>query len=160
MPKKIPKIIIHATSGTSYEAGTPPEISGIIDQEMDSNNRLRLFYGNTETGNDWNEEFHTIGYVSRSSGKVKVPILLPHADSKKGITILTTHIVKIIKINNSRRGSDVVLYQHPEYSPGRIERSGNIVFRNGISHAKFLSPKKAQQYVEFLLGINHMRGRK
>ncbi len=98
--------------GTSFRKGTPDQIKEIISMFMHSGTRLRLCLGDAVTGRDWEEEHDVEGYIGRSTGSIKVPILLANARSHGGGEILTTNIVKIQYANKKQGG---VLYQHPNY---------------------------------------------
>lgn len=93
---------------TWYCFNTPDRVIQILDGAMKNHKRIRVFYGDTETGRDWCEFFDTIGYVSRSCGNVKIPLLLNNSRSIGGTSILDGSIVKITI-------DKVVVYQHLNY---------------------------------------------
>lgn len=96
--------------GISFHVGTPDEVCNILLQYLKHypHERLRLFYGDNESGKDWLEMHDTMGYVRNSTGPVKIPILIHNRNSIGGGAILTDCIVKITHDKN-------VLYQHPKY---------------------------------------------
>lgn len=93
---------------TWYWFDTPDRVIQILDGAMKNHERIRVFYGDTETGRDWCEFFDTIGYVSRSCGNFKIPLLINNSRSIGGTSILDGNIVKITI-------DKVVVYQHPNY---------------------------------------------
>lgn len=93
---------------THFYDGTPEKVKQVLESELHSDNRIRIFFGDQETGKDWEEEHETIGYVGRSAGTEPILILLNNNRSMYGGAILTNCIIKITK--NGR-----VLYQHPKY---------------------------------------------
>jgi len=95
-------------NGTYYYEGTEKKVIDWLETARSRNERIRLFYGNKETGFDWMEEHDTIGTVSRSCGDIKIPLLIKNSRSHGGSAILTENIVKITV------GKRVV-YQHPKY---------------------------------------------
>ena len=95
-------------NGTWYCFDTPDRVVQILDSAMNKHERIRVFYGNNETGCDWCEFFDTIGYVDRSYGNVKIPLLIKNSRSIGGPGILDGSIVKITI-------DKVVVYQHPNY---------------------------------------------
>jgi len=97
-------------NGTSYNARTNPIVVQILENARLSHRRLRLFYGDRQTGKDWNEQFDVFGYVGRSTGSVKIPLLIHNKRSMGGGSILDHSIVKI----TDSRGK-VILWQHPLY---------------------------------------------
>src|SRR6266581_9522006 len=82
-------------TGTYYHENTSDRIIEVLEDCRNRNTRIQLFYGDINTGTDWNEEFGTIGYVGRSMGPVKVPILVYNNKSIGGGAILTDCILKI-----------------------------------------------------------------
>ncbi len=104
-------------SGTSFAKGTPKEVIDILDRaiasRMTTNSgrapmKLRLWFGNPKTGKDWMEVYDVFGYISRTYGDIKVPILIKNRRSIGGGAILTDNIVKIT-------WDKKVLYQNPNY---------------------------------------------
>ena len=55
--------------------------------------RIRFFYG--ENGKPWNEECDTIGHVGRTTGSMKVPILIKNSKSTGGGEIIVSLIIRI-----------------------------------------------------------------
>lgn len=103
---------------TDFGKGTPVELQRILEglrQGPGRRVRIRLFYGDTDTGKDWNEENDVTGYVGRSTGNRPILLLIPNARSTGGGAILTNRIVKLIDIGTGR-----VLWQHPHYHSARF----------------------------------------
>ena len=82
-------------NGTYYSESTPDAVIRILENSRLNNQRIRLFYGNTENGRDWMETCDTIGTIGRSCGTVKVPLLIKNNRSMGGGAILDHCIVKI-----------------------------------------------------------------
>ena len=82
-------------NGTFYTSNTNNEIIEILENARKNGARIRVFYGNTVTGEDWLEDNDTIGTIGRTLGDVKSPILLKRKNSIGGGLILTENIVKI-----------------------------------------------------------------
>lgn len=95
-------------NGTYYDKNTPDEVIRVLENARKSGQRVRVFYGNTITGQDWGEDCDTMGYVDRSYGEVRVPILVKTKRSGYGAPLLANHIVKIT-INKR------TFYCHPNY---------------------------------------------
>jgi len=103
-------------NGTSYDQRTPDEVIRVLENARLNRQRVHISLGETEgpdQGQDWLEEFETHGYVGRSMGPVKVPLLLANRRSMGGGAILTHCVVRIRTSSGGR-----VLYQHPAYSHG------------------------------------------
>lgn len=95
-------------NGTWYCFDTSDRVIQILDNAMNKHERIRVFYGDNETGCDWCEFFDTIGYVGRSYGNVKIPLLIKNNRSIGGLGILDGSIVKITI-------DKIIVYQHPNY---------------------------------------------
>jgi hypothetical protein len=146
-------------SGTSYHEATPDAVIRVLEAARQSRTRLHISLGDQETGRDWLEEFESHGYVGRSTGPVKVPLLVANRRSLGGGAILGHYIVRIRESAGGR-----VLYQHPDYHFGSLEirqktepvtlPDGRVlrvdVLRDGELHASFESIEKARRWVHRL----------
>ena len=92
-------------NGTSYAIGTPDEVMNILECAREDRTRIVLDYGDPQTGVSWGEVYDIRGYVGRSTGTVKIPLLVYNRRSMGGGGIITD---KIIEIKESRGGR--VLY--------------------------------------------------
>lgn len=100
---------------TWYHDETDLEIANVLEACRLCNKRIKFRYGHTtgpQAGQDWGDSANMCGYVSRSCGQYKVPIVLYNKRTRGGPSILDHCIVKI----QSSRG-DKVFYQHPLYKP-------------------------------------------
>lgn len=151
-------------NGTSYDARTPEEVIRVLEAARLNRTRLHISLGETDNergkiGRDWLEEFETHGYVGRSMGPVKVPLLLSNSRSICGGAILDFCIVRIRTAAGGR-----VLYQHPAYHHGSLEvrrkttpvelPDGRMltvdVLRDGELHASFENVALARRWVQRL----------
>lgn len=79
--------------GTSYKQNTPLMVIGLLETSRKLKQRIRIFYG--EDGRCWNEEYETIGVVGRSTGTIKIPLLIKNKSSIGGGAIIDDCIVRI-----------------------------------------------------------------
>lgn len=138
-------------SGTCYHVETPEPIIKRLEDARINRYRLRLFFGDTKTGQDWNEENDVTGYVGRSTGTIKIPLLIHNGRSMGGGAILDHCIIKIMV-----RGCRV--YEHPKYHSLPFSKSGSTVLRGGEVTAVFDTPRKAEKYIAFMKGERHTKG--
>lgn len=109
--------ITSTVSGTSFYETTPKAVIDIIDAELRTGRKLKFYYGDSQTGRDWMEEYDTVGTLGRSGGgKYNVPLLIKTRRSSGGGALMTDAIVKI---KDAKTG--VVLYQHPKYHQPKME---------------------------------------
>lgn len=138
--------------GTSFDEATSRVVADIVNQLIDSQERVRIFYGHD--GVDWFEENGTIGYISRSCGTNKVPILVYNKRALGGGHILDHCIVKIVATKGGR-----IIWQHPNYvapitrvvdskEPGYIA----TVLVNDELYANCKTEKEAHRLADFLSG--------
>lgn len=102
-------------AATSYHPLTPEAVKRLLEYSRLGKLRIRVHYGDTETGLDWGDTYDVTGIVGRSMGPVKVPILLHNRRSRGGGAMLDHCIVRIRHANkrDSKDGGD--LYRHPKY---------------------------------------------
>lgn len=102
----------YVESGTWYNSNTAYQVIQVLEQCRQNRTRIILDYGDTQTGKSWGEIHDVCGYVGRSTGSQKIPILVFNSRSYGGGAILT-HCIVSIKTSAGKR----VLYQHPTYQP-------------------------------------------
>lgn len=140
--------------GTWFDPDTPKPVCSILERYRKSGDMLRIFYGNSETGRDWMQENDVVGYIGRSLGPQKIPLLI--ADGERGGPGILDHcIVRIIDVDSRKE-----LYRHPRYHHGDMEiRPATCgkpythgVWVDGKNHANFRSYGTAAQWVAFMTG--------
>jgi hypothetical protein len=97
-------------NGTHYDKRTDPTIISVLEYARSKRLRIELDYGDTDTGRSWGETHDILGYVGRSTGRIKIPILVHNSRSMGGGAILDHCIIRI----RTSKGKEV-LYQHPNY---------------------------------------------
>jgi hypothetical protein len=102
-------------NGTSYHEETSDAVIRVLEDARQNHTRLHISLGDQQTGKDWLEEFETHGYVGRSMGPVKVPLLIASTRSLGGGAILDHCIVRVRESAGGR-----VLWQHPGYHHGDL----------------------------------------
>lgn len=140
-----------------FDANTPDRVVSILLNYMHSGQRLRIFYGDAKTGKDWCEEWGTMGYIGRSTGQVKIPLLVNNTKSYGGSAILTGCIVRITLDKRD-------IYRHPKYHIGKITLKPSPypelpygVWINGKNHANFKTAEKAQKWAKFISGESNSK---
>lgn len=147
------------------DANDMKQIIGTLETARGYRDRIRLWYGDINTGCSWDEEYNVTGYIGRSVGPYMIPILLPNRTSHWGIGILD---MRIIRIDNTQTRQ--TLYKHPKFhikpmevrdevNPELLEK-GYVAFVYKESEgrmASFRSRKKAENYVKFLTGERYCK---
>lgn len=143
-------------NGTSYNKRTPDEVISILEDAMNTRKRIRLFYGDPDTGRDWMESYDTFGYIGRSCGNVKIPLLLSKSNSHGGSAILDNHIIRItIEKKNCYINKN---YYLPElYFKAEIGKYPFMVFADWKRIAAFSTQKEAENFINFIKGNRNVR---
>ena len=149
-------------NGTSYDVRTPDEVVAILENARQNRTRLHVSLGETggpEAGKDWLEENMVHGFIGRSTGSIKIPLLIHNRRSLGGPGLLDHCIVRIRTSSGGR-----ILWQHPGYHHGQIEirrksepltlADGRVltvsVFRGDQEQAAFEDMTKARRYISKL----------
>jgi hypothetical protein len=139
--------------GTFLHAETPFEVVVSLRAAWHGKRKIRLFLGDPETGLDWNEESDVIGYLGRSMGPIKVPLLLKSRRSDGGPALFDHCIVKLTDAAGN------LFWQHPNYhcrafsiEPGDLPRYVATVKRDGEIITRFKKPGQAEKWVAFMRG--------
>jgi len=110
-------------NGTYYHKDTPRQVIDILEhaRQAEPRQRLRLHYGSTDAealdvGRDWHECNDVTGTIGRSTGKIKVPLLIKTSRSLGGGAILDH---RIVRIRDTKTGRDI--YRHPSYHTGEVD---------------------------------------
>lgn len=104
-------------NGTSYHLETSQDVINVLESVMQHPcKRIRVYFGDVATGKCWNEEHDIFGYVGRSTGTNKIPLLIANARSYGGGALLDHCIIKIKESKGSR-----ILYQSANFQQPKIE---------------------------------------
>ena len=142
-----------------------PGLWNILERCRKEHTRCRIWYGNTETGLSWNEEYEVIGYISRSSGSIKIPILLYNKRSVCGSPILDRRIVRIDDIkskttlykNDNFHTSEFSIFCRKEGTEYERKYPYCVTSDGVMTLASFSSYKKAMKYIQFLRGERYAK---
>ena len=137
-------------NGTKYHKETDVLVINVLDQALQNKNRIRVWYG--KDGLSWNEENDIIGYVGRSTGTVKIPLLVHNGRSMGGRGLLDHCIVKIVDIKTKR-----LLYQHPKFKQAVFGADDTLVWQglpgtNEEIYATCKTCEQAQRLADFMNG--------
>jgi hypothetical protein len=107
-------------NGTTYDSGTKLEIIALLEKCRMHRIRIRFRYGDDD-GLDWGDSCGMEGYISRSCGPCKVPLVIYNSRTIGGPVILTARIVRIETTKGKR-----VLYTHPAYRRKEVSHVPNV----------------------------------
>ncbi len=159
--------MITITSETYFPEGTPEDLKKVIEEARLSHERVRLVYASREPatlGRVLLEEYDVLGYIGRSTGREKIPLLLPRRSSSGGGAILLQLLGAVMRTRDS-----AFLWKRPEglkLPELRVEFNAQTkmaeVFdcapsdapsnsSQGILVARFPTMDKAKRWVDFML---------
>ena len=89
---------------TSYSSDTPKRVREILEARLHKfDYRVRLHYGDRITGVLWGDK--ETGYIGRSTGQMRVPLILCNKRSSGGGAILDSSILRIEHANKRNGGT-------------------------------------------------------
>lgn len=137
-------------NGKNYTEKTDLNVINVLKTAAQNKTRIKVYYGDTETGKNWNEEYDTVGYVGYSTGEVSIPILIYNSRSIGGGAILTDCILKI----RTSSGKNV-LYKHPKYKASKIEiqETPSNVYSD-ITHETYIDGRLYGRHKSFKNALN------
>ena len=97
-------------NGTYYSIETADDMIERLENLRANQTRLRFHWGSTKTGLDWGDEWNVEGTIGRSTGPVKIPLLIHNRRSLAGCGIMDHCIVKIAYAKGK-----APIYTHPKY---------------------------------------------
>ena len=138
-------------SGTCYHAETPDHIVDILETLMQNRKKVRVIFGDVLTGRSWCDEWDVVGHIGRSTGSIKIPLLVPPGED--GGCGLLDHC--IIRIDTAKK----TLYQHENFHIGEVVLKPCLieglpweVCINQEAVARFIKKQTAKQFIAFMQG--------
>ena len=139
---------------TQFHSETPDAVKTVLENAMATRDRLRIWYGDTTTGQAWDEEQDVVCYIGRSTGEKPIPLSISNARSTGGGAILDHCIVRIDRIRDRK-----TLYSHPSFNAGQWTTAGSDMpgyaenaIKSGAIVARFKRTGQAQRYIDFMQG--------
>ena len=124
-------------------------------------NRVRVWLGDIRTGRSWNEEYDVTGYIGRSGGNYKIPLLVHNKRSYGGGALLVDAIIRIDDIKTKRTLWKVDNF-HVEPMLIRTEENNEYPYmvmqkKDGRSDydfniANFKNHDSAERWIDFMEG--------
>jgi hypothetical protein len=146
----------------NFEGKTVPlAVKSSLHLAYEKDLMIRVWYGDRQKP-DWLEENDVFGYVGRSTGKVKVPLLLPvDINGRKedsGGAILCDSITRMA-IGEGKHFVETYrasFYQEPKFALKDIGCDSDLfkcaVYVSGENVANFGAKESAQEWVAFMKG--------
>jgi len=150
----------------TFNENTCDRVKTALTECYNNQCRVRIWYGDIDTGVSWLDEYDVVGTIGRSSGQAKIPLLIKNSRSMGGCGILCHCIIRIDVISSRR-----TIYEHPLfYVPLLTVATNNdndtknkypfIVLKDNELQARFKSDYQAKNYIDFMLGNRYTTGGK
>lgn len=142
------------TRQTYFDPGTDPKVARALETCRRDGRKVRLVQGDTASGRSWLDEHDVVGRIGRSTGMMKVPLLI-EAGADGGVAILTNCLLRLIDWESGRdlfrhsayRVPDLTIRKDPESTdrPWQVLHGDTVV-------ACFVDIGKAGGYLAFMRG--------
>lgn len=96
------RIKYQEVNNTFYHEETPKQVIDILESARKNGTRLLFDFGDTKTGKSWGETFDIRGTIGRSTGNMKIPLLIRTKRSLGGGGLLDNCILKITDIETKK----------------------------------------------------------
>lgn len=93
-------------SETNYKKNTDTALISILENLRSNGKRITVYYGDTGTKKLWGGDKQS-GYIGRSTGWVKIPLLVNNSRSLGGTSLIEDCILKL-EYSNKKEGG--ILY--------------------------------------------------
>lgn len=137
----------NVVNGTSYNVKTSQSVINVLEMvRHEPRKRIRVYYGDIETGKCWNEEHDIFGYVGRSTGINKIPLLISNKRSFGGGALLDHCIIKIKESKGNRVLFQSANFQQPICEVKESSEAGysHCVYIDGSLYSNHKSFKSAE----------------
>jgi hypothetical protein len=81
--------------GTFYKNNTHMDLIEVLERARKNRTRIVVDYGDIKTKKSWGEVYDISGYIGRSTGEIKIPILLNNSRSIGGVGLLDDCILSV-----------------------------------------------------------------
>ena len=150
----------------TFNENTCETVKTVLTDCYNKQCRIRIWYGDIDTGMSWLYEYDTTGAIGRSTGQQKIPLLIKNSRSSGGGGILCHCIIRVDVISSRR-----TIYEHPLFYVPTLGVYPNldedtktkypfIVLKYGTIQARFKSRTSAYNYIDFMNGERYMTGSK
>lgn len=129
-------------SGTAYHLETPGHLVELLERLRQNGTRITIDFGDVNTGKSWEEEYDITGRIGRSTGSIKIPLLVHNARSYGGGALLD-HCILSIKHSNKKDGG--ILYEAPVL---RLEYLRQELRAERISYGELAELQSLSDYIQ------------
>ena len=137
----------------TFSDKTNEKVKQVLTSCYNRKNRIRVVYGDVNTGISWLDDYEVLGYVGKSTGTKQIPLLINNSRSFGGGSILTDVILKIVDTQTKQ-----VLFQHENYVMPVLTKEisshngyfYDVIYNGESVVARFKTEKRANNYIDFM----------
>ena len=137
----------------TFSDNTNEKVKQVLTSCYNRKNRVRIVYGDVNTGESYLEEYEILGYIGKSTGIKPIPLLINNSRSSGGGGILTDIILKIVDTQTKQ-----VLFKHENYVMPVLTKEisshndylYDVIYNGESVVARFKTEKQANNYIDFM----------
>ena len=137
----------------TFSNSTNDKVKQVLTSCYNRKNRIRIVYGDVNTGKSYLDEYEILGYVGKSTGVKQIPLLINNSRSFGGGSILTGSILKIVDTQTKQ-----VLFEHENYVIPVLTKEisshndylYDVIYNGESVVARFKTAKQANNYIDFM----------
>ena len=137
----------------TFSDNTNEKVKQVLTSCYNCKNRVRIVYGDVNTGESYLEEYEILGYIGKSTGIKPIPLLINNSRSSGGGGILTDIILKIVDTQTKQ-----VLFKHENYVMPVLTKEisshndylYDVIYNGESVVARFKTEKQANNYIDFM----------
>ena len=140
------------------------KLMDILNNSRKYGSRIRVWYGDRETGKSWLEEYGVTGRVGRSCGSIKIPLLINNKRSWGGEALLVGSIIRIDDIEERKtlwkvpnfhvREEMIIVPVNDEKYPYAVMQKDDGIVSNV---ANFTTIERAERWIAFQEGRRYCK---
>lgn len=135
------------------------KLINVLERCRKNNTRIRVWYGSNNKV--WLDEYHVMGRIGRTNGRIKIPILINNKRSWGGTELLVHRIVRIDDIEEKKTIYKLDGYEMPKLEIKEVKNNGHIldylVMKEDRILVTCITLKKAQNWVDFMIGKRYRK---
>ena len=135
------------------------KLINVLERYRKNNTRIRVWYG--AKGKVWLEEYDVTGRINRTSGRIKIPILVNNKRSFGGTELLVNCIIRIDDIEEKKTIYKLAGYDMPKLEIKEVKNNEHIldylVMKEDKIMTTFKTLEKAQNWVDFMTGKRYRK---
>lgn len=126
--------------------------------------RVRIWYGDRDSGRSWNEEYDVVGRIGRTTGKIKIPILVYNSRCYGGPAISVGSIIRIDDIEDKRtlwkvsnfhvEPMEIKTTDDRDYPYSVMQNKDDGTIQN---IANFKKEEQAKRWIDFMIGKRYCK---